>query len=520
MKKALLLMLSLIILLSFIGCGSRDVNKVAQCPHCNEMNLENARFCAICGKAFAQADNLHTEKPTLPTEKPTISTEKPTLPTEKPTIPTEKPTLPTEKPTLPTEKPTLPTEDIYLMQNSGVDEIYYGNSVCVDGDRIYLGYYGNLYILDGGRVTTYAGGGTKTTTIAEMYLYNGYVYYVDMNQCCLCRINAANGSRETVLSGIGEIGESFMYGKYLYLYNSDSVYCVNLENKTHKSLLQKTKGSLQIKLLNHLDKDMVLLGEYFEGHWRLLILNAKNGTVTEGYSVDANVSSVSFYGWKNEDDIQILRLRKWLDDEKYEDFYLKVNKQTHTVENTTEAEYNAATHTPFDNGNEWKYYLSAVAGNLCRENKKTQAQELLVKNGSGNRENGETVAKTYAIKEILYADDRRVILKRSRMADGVEFSIWSVDSDGKNLTELLRKEYRASSPVPYPGNAPGGSGTTVTPQTCSLCQGDGRTICNYCHGTGKGKPIYVMGIPTEQGCSYCGSAGWRLCSGCGGRGEK
>ena len=405
MKKARILILVLSIILSFIGCGQKNETVVVRCQHCGALNPESARFCSDCGEGLSE----HMDKPNPGKN---------------------------ETPTHPTESITHPTEDVYVMQNSGADGIYYGNNVCIDGNVIYIGYYGNIYIFGSDEVAVYAGGGTKTTTIAEMYLYNGYVYYVNMDNNCVYRMCVADGKRESVLSGVGKIEDSFICEQNLFVFTLDQdsqsrIYCIDLATQKSKILLKE--------------------------------------------------------------------------------------------------ECDVLTHTPVDDGRKWNYYLAWGSNNLCRENKETKVQELLVRSGTGNREDGETVAKTYAIKEILYADDTQIVFKRSRMADGVEFSIWVVDSDGNNLTELLRKDYHSAAPTPYPAGAPniagGGTGSpqngsAAGTQTCALCQGDGRVTCYYCKGTGKGQTIYIMGIPTEQGCSYCGSAGWRLCSGCGGRGEK
>lgn len=514
MKKTLTVILALFMLFSFAGCEATNTVEVIKCYRCGETNASDAIFCAYCGRAFVEQDENDEADTALP---------------DNPSDPDEK----EDSESTVHEGETEPAEDLYVMKNTGADSIYFGNSICVDGEVIYLSYYGNLYMFCGDEVAVYSGGGTNTNTIAEMYLYNGYVYYANLNNYTIYRMSVADGSRDIVLTGIGEIQDTFMRGQFLYVFTKAAdenygIYSLNLETREKKLLLQQAEDAYQLKQIDQVDKDYVLFIEILQNQVELILLNAKDNTVSEGYCFETVSRVVA--SWKRNDETGLyLCLRSWNENEEFKYIYPKVNKQTHTVEEGTESEYDAAADLPFDDGLEWKYYLATLQKNLCREHKETGVQELLVKAGTGNREDGETVAKTYNIREILYADDTRVIFKRYRMADGLEESVWQVDSDGNNLTELIRKEYHANAPDPYPVGSPSSSGSTsssgsngsaVGAKTCALCQGDGRITCYYCKGSGKGTTIYVMGIPTEQGCSYCGSAGWRVCSGCGGYGVK
>ena len=69
-----------------------------------------------------------------------------------------------------------------------------------------------------------------------------------------------------------------------------------------------------------------------------------------------------------------------------------------------------------------------------------------------------------------------------------------------------------STPAPTPG------GNRDRIRQCDMCS-NGRVSCPYCHGTGIGQTIYIMGMPTPQSCTYCGGAGWRVCDKCGGSGQ-
>lgn len=64
-----------------------------------------------------------------------------------------------------------------------------------------------------------------------------------------------------------------------------------------------------------------------------------------------------------------------------------------------------------------------------------------------------------------------------------------------------------------------GSQAANSPRTCDVCGGNGRVMCQFCHGTGVGQPISVMGMLTYQSCTYCGGSGWRVCDTCGGSGQ-
>ena len=435
MKKTMLILMVMAMLLNLMGCV--QTVEVIRCGQCDEKNPADAKFCANCGTALSKKPDGGSQTPSHSHPAPNDSLD---------------------------------------MENSGKDAIYFGNNVCVDGEVIYLGYYGSLYMFCGNEVAVYSGGGTKTTTIAEMYLYNGYVYYANLDNHCIYRISVADGNREIVLSGIGEIQDTFMRGQFLYVFTKAAdenygIFSLNLETQEEKLLLQQAEDVYQLKQIDQVDKDYVLFIEILQNQVELILLNAKDNTVSEGYCFET-VSRV-VYSWKRNDETGLyLRLRSWNENEESEYIYPKVNKQTHTVEEGTEAEYDAAADLPFDDGLEWKYYLAAVQKNLCREHKETGVQEMLVKAGTGNREEGEAVAKTYNIREIVYADDTRVIFKRYRMANGLEESVWQVDSDGNNLIELIRKEYYVEAPIPYPTGSPSGSGSSGS-SGASGCGGHG-----------------------------------------------
>ena len=509
MKKGLLIVLSLVMILNMIGCGQTNTVEVVKCLYCGESNAADANFCAYCGKPFVLSDDGTTANSSSVTGKDETDNEGSTNGEGEP----------------------LPPEDLYVMQNSGAKDVHYGSNICIDGDMIYLGYYGSLYVFCGNEVATYAGGGKTLASMAEIYLYNGYVYYANQSNHCIYRMSVADGEREIVLSSVGEIQSTFMRGHMLYITSVwdevyDAIYSLNLDSLESNLLFRESDTVKRAEFVDVYD-DYAIIQEIAGGTMRCFMLDTSKGTTEEVFSLTGSEEWRSIFSKYTGDYLYLLAC-DYGDGERY----FKLNMETLALEESTKEAYNATISISADDGLEWQYYLAWGSNNLCREHKETGVQELLLRSGSGQREEGETVAKTYAINEIIYADDTRIIFDRSRMADGLERSVWMVDSDGNNLIELIRKEYHANEPEPYPTGTPGVSGGSsgnagsssdspaVGTKTCALCEGDGRITCYYCKGSGKGPTIYVMGIPTEQGCTYCGSAGWRLCSGCGGRGEK
>ena len=511
MKKGLLIVLSLVMILNFAGCGQANTVEIVKCLYCGESNAADANFCAYCGKPFMLSNDGTADNDSSGSGKNESNHEVSTNGEGEP----------------------LPPEDLYVMQNSGAKDVHYGSNICIDGDMIYLGYYGSLYVFCGNEVATYAGGGSTMSSMAEIYLYNGYVYYANQSNHCIYRMSVADGKREVVLSDIGDIQNTFMLKNILFIESdvtdrsNNVIYTLNLDTLENKELIRDDRPYQLIQI----DNDHQLLMSDTDGKTlRLLRMNAIDGKAEELWSMNV-LESIFYVTPKTEGPYIYFRISGF--DESGEDVsvYYKFNQENYIAERSTRDEYNNISNGPNDDY-EWQYYLAWGSNNLCREHKETGVQELLLRSGSGQREEGETVAKTYAINEIIYADDTRIIFQRSRMADGLERSVWMVDSDGNNLIELIRKEYHANEPEPYPTGTPGVSGGSsgnagsssdspaVGTKTCALCEGDGRITCYYCKGSGKGPTIYVVGIPTEQGCTYCGSAGWRLCSGCGGRGEK
>lgn len=514
MKKLLPLVLSIVLILNFAGCGISSTVEVVKCLYCGEKNSVDAKFCAYCGKAFVQTDGTSAADPS-DTSSSLGGDEN------------------THEASTNGEGATLPTEDLYVMQNSGADSVHYGNNVCIDGDMIYLGYYGSLYVFCGNEVATYAGGGASMASMAEIYLYNGYVYYANQSNHCIYRMSVADGEREIVLSSVGEIQSTFMRGHMLYITSVwdevyDAGYSLNLDS-LESNLLFRESDTIERAEFGDVYDDFAVIREIAGDTVRCFMLDTLKGTTEEIFSLTGSEEWRNIFTKNAEDYVYFSACDYDFDDGEW---YFQMNKETGILEESSEEAYSAAINLSEDDGLEWQYYLAWGSNNLCREHKETGVQELLIRSGSGMREEGETVAKTYAINEIIYADDTHIIFDRSRMADGLERSIWMVDSDGNNLIELIRKEYHANEPEPYPTGSPSVSGgnlgsstsssddPAVGTKTCALCEGDGRITCYYCKGSGKGPTIYVMGIPTEQGCTYCGSAGWRLCSGCGGKGVK
>ncbi len=458
MKKAIPILLALLMMLQLAGCTRQNTVEVFKCYYCGEKNPITAKFCNACGKSLGGAASQHP-----PEGSSTGKTE---------------------------EQTSLPKNESYVMQNSGDTRLHYGTNVCVDGEIIYLGYRGTFYVFCGNEVTTYASGGTS---VAELQLYNGYVYYTNQYGT-VYRLNVSNGEREILLSDIGIVQESFLRKNLLFLCTKidekyDAVYVLNLDT---------LKSSLIVR------------------------------------EDDEAISWISPHALRETDTHFYLEIGAFDQNNQNELLYYKIHGADLAITRASAQEYDGATAAPTDDGNAWTYYISGNK-NLCRKHKTTETTEILVQGGSGMRNEGETVAKTYGADEVLYADDRFILFRRFRMADGLEYSIWMVDADGNNLNELIRKEYYGVEPIVFPNGAPGGgssggtgggggsggeNGETVGNKTCMLCGGDGRVTCYYCKGSKKGPTIYIMGIPTEQGCTYCGSSGWRVCSGCGGYGVK
>ena len=422
------------------------------------------------------------------------------------------------------------------MQNSGSDRVYYGGRICKDGDILYVSYYGTLYIFHGNEVLSYPGGGTSLSSMAEVYLYNGYAYYTNLSNQCIYRMNVADGSREILLSGKGEIQETFMYGKFLYV----STVSTDDDYRRVYYALDLDAGESHVLLQEESDAHTVLLTELTDRHFvvynalgntmKLSLLDAATATVQEIHSSTLSESEKYHYvyNWKNSEEYLHLDIPVTSETEDTKYVYYKISHQDFSVVTTAEEEYTYAVRRP-ENSNEWLYYIS-IGKNLCRQHKESKVVEVLAK-GSAS-----PTSTVYTNQEILYADDSQIVFSRYRMANGAEFSLWIVDSDGRNLWELIRNPYYSDTEIFPIGVSTGGAssgGTSsgssassggddpaVGTKTCALCGGDGQITCYYCKGSGKGTTIYVMGIPTEQGCSYCGSSGWRVCSGCGGHGVK
>ena len=385
MKKIVLILLAFVMILNLISCGQTKDVEVIKCTNCGATNAANTNFCANCGSALVQKD---TES---------------------------------------THSTPGPGNDFGVMQNSGADCIYYGNNICVDGDIIYIGYYGQLLVFCGEEVVTYASGGSAANAMAEMYLYNGYVYYANHGNDSIYRMNVADGEREIVLSGIGEIDDTFMRGNKLYIDHivdgeNDAISVVDLDSHESELLFCKNE-TVKWMFYKSVDKNLMIISEELENFDRYSILDAKNATAQELFSIDSADEWACRYDFRSDGDYIYFDIYSYNTNEEKTDDCYRVRIEDYTVEKIDIEVYNAATHISFDDKLEWEYYLAWGSNNLCREHKETKVQEVLVKSGSGNREEGEIVAKTYAIREILYADDTRIIFERGRMADGLEISV-------------------------------------------------------------------------------------------------
>ena len=489
MKKSILVLLALVMVFNLVSCGQSNTVEVVKCLYCGEKNPAAAKFCNACGKPFSIGEQPSEDNPS-----------------------------------------TLPESDTYVMQNSGAKRVYYGNNVCVDGEIIYVGYYGTLYVFCGNEVTTYAGGGTKSTTLSALYLYNGFVYYANLDNHCIYRINVADGNREAVVTDVtGEIVETCMRQNILYIRCNDNgylrIYALNLDTRENKPLHQ---GGTWI---DGPDENNCIFVSKSEGNkLSFLKINGVDGTVKTVHSLTPPGSIFGVYQSKKGETSYYIKVYSRNQEVENSNFsHYTVHKQTLAFSECTYDDFRAAQDVSGEDDLQWRY---TVNGSVIRRHKTSDIVETLVKSGTGMTGEGEAVAKDYKNNKLLYADDTRVIFSRSRMNHGIESSVWVIDSDGNHLRELVRKEY-SNDVVAFPNGSPsntqsgtsgGGSlgenGDAVGTKTCALCGGDGRVTCYYCKGSGKGQTIYVMGIPTEQGCSYCGSSGWRVCSGCGGHGVK